>query len=132
MFTYRKTVSKSVLLKYHHGGGGGFSPVTKGTIQTNRQAVYLPDADIVQNGHNHEGWVMPLARERLSVMSGKISRDYIWFIRTPGYKDEYFGRNVGTGFEVEKMMHPKPNGAIWLTFEYDGDGVRYWFRQDFG
>ena len=45
-FTMRKTVKYSLNLKYHHGAGGG-GPVTRGVIDTNRQAVYLPDADIV-------------------------------------------------------------------------------------
>jgi len=40
----------SVKMKYFHGAGGD-SPVTRGVIQTNRQAVYLNGADIVVNGH---------------------------------------------------------------------------------
>ena len=87
MFTVNKTKRKSLNLKYHHGAGGG-GPVTKGTIQANRQGVYLPDADIVMNGHTHDSWVLPIARERLSE-GGVIGRDIQWFVRTPGYKDGY-------------------------------------------
>ena len=40
----------SYKIAYNHGYGGG-GPVTKDVIQTNRKAVYLPDADIVISGH---------------------------------------------------------------------------------
>ena len=40
----------TIRMKYHHGHGGG-GPVTKGVIQTNRRAVYLPDASIVATAH---------------------------------------------------------------------------------
>ena len=114
-FTINKTKRKSLNLKYHHGAGGG-GPVTKGVIQTNRQAVYLPDADIVVNGHTHDSWVLQLARERLSE-AGKVGRDLLWFVRTPGYKNEY--ADGSGGFAVEKWMPPKPMGATWLRFFYD-------------
>ena len=108
--TMRKTVRQSKNLKYHHGAGGG-GPVTKGVIQTNRQAVYLPDADIVVNGHTHDSWYVPIARERLTGR-GVVTRDLIHFVRTPGYKDEY-GDGDG-GFHVETWKPPKPIGACWL------------------
>ena len=113
-FVVNKTKRKSLHLKYHHGAGGG-GPVTKGVIQANRQGVYLPDADIVVNGHTHDSWVLPIARERLR--AGVIGRDLCWFVRTPGYKNEY---NDGSGgFAVEKWMPPKPLGATWLRFYYE-------------
>ena len=115
MFTVNQTKRKSFNLKYHHGAGGG-GPVTKGTIQANRQGVYLPDANIVMNGHTHDSWVLPIARERLRD-SGKIGRDIQWFVRTPGYKDSY--RDGASGWENEKWMPPKPMGAIWLRFYYE-------------
>lgn len=37
-------------LWYFHGAGGG-GPVTRGVIQTNRQSVYVGDADFVVTGH---------------------------------------------------------------------------------
>ena len=110
LFKMRKTVGQSKRLKYHHGAGGG-GPVTKGVIQTNRQAVYLPDADIVVNGHTHDSWYVPIARERLTGR-GVVTRDLIHFVRTPGYKDEY-GDGDG-GFHVETWKPPKPIGACWL------------------
>lgn len=119
LFNVNRTRRMSKNLKYHHGAGGG-GPVTKGVIQTNRQAVYLPDADIVLNGHTHDGWVLPLARERLT-QGGKVKKDLIWFARTPGYKDEY--HDGSKGFHVEQWREPKPQGAVWLRFFYSQSSV---------
>src|SRR5690606_306876 len=47
--------SQPIYMHYDHGYGGG-GPVTKGVIQSNRRAVYLPDAHIVISGHVHEDW----------------------------------------------------------------------------
>lgn len=115
LFTMNKTKRQQIRLKYHHGAGGG-GPVTRGVIQTNRQAVYLPDADIVVNGHTHDGWYVPIARERLTNM-GRITRDIVHFVRTPGYKDEY--NDGSSGYHIEKWGPPKPLGAAWLRFWFD-------------
>lgn len=115
MFSIHGTRRQSINLKYHHGSGGS-APVTKGVIQTNRQAVYLPDAHIVVNGHNHQSYIVPIVRERLN-SAGKIGKDIMWFLRTPGYKDEY--RDGSEGYAVEKGMSPTAVGGIWLKFEYD-------------
>lgn len=103
-------------LKYFHGAGGG-GPVTRGVIQTNRQAVYLPDADIVVNGHTHDAWHVPIQRERLSDR-GLIYQDTQHHIRTTSYKDEY--RDGGDGWHVETWKPPKPIGACWMRFFYEG------------
>jgi hypothetical protein len=100
----------AVNLKYHHGAGGG-GPVTRGVIQTNRQAVYLPDADIVVNGHTHDSWIVPIARERLTT-KGQVRQDVAYHVRTPGYKNEY--RDGSAGFHVERWGPPKPVGCVWL------------------
>lgn len=102
-------------LKYHHGAGGG-GAVTRGVIQTNRQAVYLPDANIVVNGHTHDEWVVPIARERFSTR-GVVGRDILWFARTAGYKDEY--ADGAQGFHIEKWGPPKPLGCVWVKFTYN-------------
>jgi hypothetical protein len=101
-------------LKYFHGAGGG-GPVTRGVIQTNRQAVYLPDADIVLNGHTHDSWLLSRGRERLT-QQGRVKKDLIHFVRTPGYKDEY--ADGFSGFHVERWGDPRPIGAVWLRFFY--------------
>jgi hypothetical protein len=115
LFNIHKTKRTSRNLKYHHGSGGG-GPVTKGVIQTNRQAVYLPDAHVVVNGHTHDAWYVPIARERLNA-AGFVGRDLLHFVRTPGYKDEY-GDGSG-GWWNETWKPPKPLGAVWLRFFYD-------------
>jgi hypothetical protein len=102
-------------LKYFHGSGGG-GPVTRGVIQTNRQAVYLPDADIVLNGHTHDQYIVPIQRERLN-QKGVIEQDCTWYVRTGTYKDEY--RDGSGGWHVERGGPPKPIGAVWLKFSYE-------------
>jgi len=115
----RGTWQKSVNLKYMHGWGGG-GPVTRGVIDTNRQAVYLPDANIVVNGHTHDSWYMPIARERID-QNGKLSQDICHFIRTPTYKNDY-GDGSG-GWHVETGKPPKPRGCVWLRFYYYSEDV---------
>lgn len=111
-FVVRQTQQESKRLKYHHGSGGG-GPVTRGVIDTNRQSVFLPDADVVVNGHTHDQYHVPIARERLT-KGGAVTRDLVHYIRTGTYKDEY-GEGKG-GFHVEKGRPPKPLGAVWLRF----------------
>lgn len=120
LFEIQGSQRESVNLKYFHGAGGA-APVTKGTIQTNRQAVFLPDADIVVNGHIHEAWILPLKRERLS-NGGKVYQDYQYHVRTGTYKDDY--GDGGDGWAVEKGISPKPKGAVWLRFYYDHGHVK--------
>jgi hypothetical protein len=123
-FTMRKTVKYSINLKYFHGAGGG-GPVTRGVIDTNRQAVYLPDADIVVNGHTHDNYIVPVARERFGLHEN-ISHDYLWFIRTPTYKDEY--GDGGGGFHIERGRPPKPVGCVFGEFYYEEARInlRFW------
>lgn len=125
-FKVHTTTSERVNLKYFHGSGGG-GPVTKGVIQSNRQAVYLPDAQIVVNGHIHETWVLTLQRERVN-SAGTIFQDTQTHVRTGTYKDEY-GDGSG-GWAVEKGMPPKPLGAVWLHFYYSMKHIRYELIQD--
>jgi hypothetical protein len=110
----RQLVANSVLMYMHHGYGGG-GPVTRGTIQTARMAVYLPDADIIWTGHTHDEWIMPIQRARLS-LHGRPYLDRVLHVRSPGYKDEF---SEGNGWAVEKGMPPKPKGALWLRFWMD-------------
>lgn len=107
----RQLAAGSVVMYMHHGYGGG-GPVTRGTIQTSRMAVYLPDADIIWTGHTHDEWIMPIQRARLSP-HGKPYLDRVMHVRSPGYKDEFSEQN---GWAVEKGMPPKPKGALWLRF----------------
>lgn len=105
----------SKTLYYYHGSGGG-GPVTKGVIQTNRRAVYLPDANIVATGHIHESWEVTLTRYRLT-SSGREYQDEQLHVQVPTYKDEARAR---TGWHVETGKPPKPLGARWLVFTQVG------------
>ena len=116
----------SLRLKYFHGAGAE-APVTRGVIQTNRQAVYLPDADVVVNGHNHNSYYVPIARERLSG-KGVQYFDIQHHIRTPGYKQDY--ADGSGGWTVEKGGVPKPIGAVWMRLYYEGGGVKCQFLPD--
>ena len=112
-----KSNRSSMKLKYFHGSGGD-APVTRGAIQTARQAVYL-DADVILNGHNHNSYHIPISREHLSD-SGNVVFDIMDFIRTPGYNCGYGDGN--NGWEAEKMP-PKPIGACWMRL-YSENGKR--------
>ncbi len=107
----RQIFGNSIVMYMHHGYGGG-GPVTRGTIQTSRMAVYLPDADLIWTGHTHDEWIMPIQRARLS-LHGRPYLDRVLHVRSPGYKDEFSEQN---GWAVEKGMPPKPKGALWLRF----------------
>jgi hypothetical protein len=114
MFLIQKTIRTQIRLKYFHGAGGG-GPVTRGVIQSNRQAVYLPDADIVVNGHTHDAWHVPIARERLTDL-GVQHHDLQHHVRTATYKDEY--RDGSEGWHVERGGAPKPIGAVWMRLYF--------------
>jgi len=126
-FMFDRNKHKSSLnMKYYHGAGGE-APVTRGVIQTNRQAVYLPDADIVMNGHNHNEYTLSIKRERIS-NKGKLYFDLCHFIRTPGYCD-YYGDGFD-GWEVERGGVPKPNGCVWMRMFMYGDLINVEFTAD--
>jgi hypothetical protein len=111
---FSKTRIGSVLLGYHHGWGGG-GPVTKGTIQANRMAVFLVDADIIYCGHIHEEWQVTYRRERMLYNGETELQDQI-HVRGAGYKEEYM---CGEGYHIESGRGPKPNGAQWLRLYVD-------------
>lgn len=120
--TYKSTRRASIKLHYHHGYGGG-GAVTRGVIQTNRQAVYLADADLCWNGHTHDTWQVPIARVRLNNEADAVVHTRQLHIRTAGYKEEY-GDGYG-GFHVERGAPPKPVGAAWLRIFQDGETIDY-------
>ena len=110
----------SVKLKYFHGAGGD-APVTRGVIQTNRQQVYINDADIVINGHNHNAYYVPIVSETISD-SGNVVYRTTHHIRTPGYKQEY--GDGSAGWAVEKGMVPKPLGGAFIKLKVSENGLR--------
>lgn len=100
-------------LAYTHGYGGG-GPVTRGVIQTNRRAVYLPDAHIVLSGHIHESWYLEIPRERL-LGSGRVVNDLQIHMQLPTYKEESL---MQEGWHRERGAPPKPLGGWWLRFHW--------------
>lgn len=119
LFTQSGKAKDSKLLHYFHGAGGG-GPVTRGVIQTNRMAVFNPDADFILSGHTHDEWIVPIQRSRLSMM-GVPYLDEQLHIRVSGYKEEY--QDGYGGYHVEGGRPPKPNGAAWLRFSYHHEGI---------
>ena len=115
----RKMGARKKVISFTHGYGGA-APVTKGTIQTARKAVYLPEADIVVSGHIHESWVLELQREKLSSQHFKPYLAPQWHIQLPTYKEDFLS---GEGWHREKGISPKPLGAWWLRFFWN-------FRKD--
>lgn len=113
------TQRHSFKLWYHHGYGGG-GPVTRGTIQTSRTAVYVSDADVVWNGHTHDAWIMPIERIKLNCHD-RVEFCRQTHVRTAGYKDEY-GDGHG-GWHIERGGPPKPVGGAWLRFKHCAGGV---------
>lgn len=121
----RSSQYQTFRLKYFHGSGGG-GPVTRGVIQTNRMAVYLPDADIVVSGHTHDAWVVPVQRERINAHD-RVVLDRQVHVKTPTYKDEY-GDGFG-GWHIERGGAPKPVGAYWLRFYKRGNEFDFEIRE---
>jgi hypothetical protein len=115
---------QSYNLNFTHGYGGG-GPVTKGVIQTNRKAVYLPDAHFCISGHIHESWLMTIQRERLNKY-GVPSLDEQVHITMPTYKEEYL---IGMDYHRQNGRPPKPLGAWWLRFYYKNKKIKYEFTR---
>jgi hypothetical protein len=117
-FTFKRKgrIEQSYWLMHYHGTGGG-GPVTRGVIQTNRNGIIHPDADICLTGHTHDEWIFPIARTRITAM-GEIYTDKQMHVRAAGYKAAW-GDGYG-GWEVERGLGPKPLGAIWVKFYFDG------------
>lgn len=107
-------------LFYHHGYGGG-GPVTKGVIQTNRRAVWLPDAQTVVTGHIHESTSVVLPRLRLS-SAGITYLDEQTHITLATYKQEF---DLGGGWHLERGAPPKPLGGMWLRFYWNPQSRNY-------
>lgn len=95
--------------------------MTKGVIQTNRRAVYLPDAQVIISGHIHEEWIVTLARERLT-SRGRVYLDEQVHLCSATYKQEYDPAN--SSWHSQMGRPPKPIGGTWLEFtiakEFDG------------
>ena len=107
------TKNRVVPAKYFHGSGGE-APVTRGAIQTNRQAVFLPDFQIIMNGHSHNSYWIPIVRERVT-NDGEHYFDIQHHIRTAGYSMPY--GDGSKGWEVSRGGVPKPIGSCFIDVD---------------
>ncbi|WBK39924.1 hypothetical protein [Rhodobacteraceae phage LS06-2018-MD07] len=106
--------TNTIIIHQNHGSGGG-GAVTRGVIQTNRDAVWMNSPDIVVGGHIHEAWHVEVPQAIL-LRNGKEVMKIQHHIRIPTYKDEF--SNQADGYHVENGRAPKPLGAWWLEFRY--------------
>ena len=107
-----RTLSR--VMHYHHGHGGG-GLMTHGVLNTRRKQSFLPDADIIWNGHTHDSWSVRLSKARLT-SRGTVRLDDVHHVSTPGYKDEFSPMD---GWHVERGGPPKPIGAAWLRLSIE-------------
>lgn len=123
LFQYKKGATRFNKTIYFHHGTSSNAVVTRGVIQTNRQAVYQHDVDLVHNGHLHEAWTLPIARSRLA-QNGEPYNDLLWFIMTPGYKMSGMETQELFGYDREKHPGPKPKGCVRMEYIFNkNDGV---------
>ena len=122
---YQKTMTTPYanLRIYYNHGSGGEAPVTKGMIQTNRQAAYIRGCDVIWNGHNHQEYISHQATIELN-NKDKVIQGMVTFIRTPGYKNEYGDADQGfDGFAASRMMAPTPRGCAWGELSYNNKQI---------
>ena len=101
-------------IKYHHGYGGG-GPVTRGTIQHNRQSVNVEGADMIWMGHVHEDYELTYSVETFSRSKNYPEIRDVIMMRTSTYKDEF--EDGSKGWHIEKGRGPKFIGGRWLELE---------------
>jgi predicted phosphodiesterase len=116
----------SYLLFYHHGSGSN-AVMTKGLLNSVRASSFIPDADIIMTGHNHEQWLVKQERYRLNKSNNQYT-DTQYLLKTPTYFDD---SEKGFGFMFEKLQSPKPIGAWWLRFFHRGEQENKNGRIDF-
>jgi len=112
---------------YYNHGSGGEAPVTQGVIQTNRQAVYIRNCDAVWNGHNHKGYLVPVETMQPN-NKDVIEQNIMWFLRTPGYKNEM--QKPAHGFAASRNMAPTPRGCIWGKLYFDDRKINILYTPD--
>jgi UDP-2,3-diacylglucosamine pyrophosphatase LpxH len=111
---------------YYHGSGGG-GPVTKGTIQHQRQMADIEGADIITMGHVHELYTMLWSKKYLNTMNRPDHR-HVHHFRTGTYKDEY--EDGYMGWHVERGAPPKPLGCVVADFHVDLATKKTEFHKD--
>lgn len=117
-FHLTKTVQDVKVLHYIHGYGGG-GPVTKDTIQLDRQMTWVEGADIILSGHTHDQWHIPVARAGLNREGRPVER-IVECLKIGTYQTSF---KTGRGYNALKGHGPKPKGAWWIKFSFAGDEV---------
>lgn len=101
---------KEVLrIRMTHNSGGNSAMVSRGTVTINRLAAHLADVDIVINGHNHQAYIVPIARQQPKP-DGSLQRKLVYFVRVPGYQ-----RNSLQSDPESKNGLPHPLGCAVIT-----------------
>lgn len=116
---------------YHHHGAGGGGPMTHGVLDTRRQASYLPNADVIWNGHSHTSYLLSTSQVRLN-KEGREVLDRVDYVRTAGYKDEWTGMSAdgyGYAFQRTKMNPPSMKGSVLMRLWYEGGEIRREFTE---
>ena len=125
-FSILKTPDATMWIYYNHGAGGD-APVSQGAMQTARQAAWLRNCDLVWNGHNHKSYVMSQSTLEPN-NKDNIRQGLIYFIRTPGYKNEM--REPAHGFAASRNMSPTPRGCVWGDIEVHRHDLKVKYTQD--
>jgi hypothetical protein len=115
VFISSQPTPKSTMWIYYNHGSGGEAPVTKGMIQTNRQAVWVRNCDLIWNGHNHQNYVTFQSTVEPN-NKDVIEQGLMAFIRTPGYKNER--KNIAHGYAAQGNMSPTPRGCVFGSIKY--------------
>lgn len=101
-------------LYYFHGSGGG-GPVTKGTIQNQRQMADTDGADMIWMGHVHELYTMYQSKKTLHPIRMVPIIKEVLHVRTSTYKEEHGDGYMG--WHIERGAPPKPIGAVLLDLK---------------
>lgn len=117
IYQYEKGNSAYRKVLYWHHGSGASAPITKGVLETVRQSSYLPEADIVLNGHNHQEYILSLNRIKLSD-TGIPYEEYQHFVRTPGYKKAGLIAGDRSGFDIERHPAPTLRGCARVDWNF--------------
>lgn len=109
MVRFGNRKSQSVVIRYHHGHGGG-GDMTRGIPQFKRMMMYTESADILWMGHTHDAYCVPEPVIRFN-QSSSVSKVKQYLVRTSGYKDEF---SPDEGYHTEKGRGPKLQMCYWL------------------
>lgn len=106
------TQRMSHAMKLEHGTGGN-SPVTRGTIQTNRRQARTEGATWFVSSHIHEQWDLSRPVETLNSSSGRVELRKVKHVQLGSYKLDFRTDGIATWWTM-KSGEPKPIGGSWL------------------